>query len=155
MPEISFNEINPAIEQQIIAIWGDWVAEYGCLHYGDGCYSLAAVCDGKPIGFVSVYPAQLPPPLQMHWDAYIDVLDVHRDFRRRGIARALLHKTEQWAKAYGYRQIRSWSSDDKSEAIPMWYALGYGVCPAMMRGVSVKKEFIGKPINGFYVSKVL
>ena len=62
---------------------------------------------------------------------------------------------EEWAKAYGYRQIRAWSSDDKTEAIPMWYALGYGVCPAIMRGESVIKEFAGKPIYGFYVSKVL
>lgn len=155
MEKIKFQEIDTNLEQQIIEIWGSWVKDWSCLHYGDGCYSLAAVCDGKPIGFISAYPAQLPPPLQMHWDAYIDVLDVHRDFRRQGIARELLTRTEQWAKAYGYSQIRSWSSDDKSEAIPMWYALGYGVCPAVMRGVSVKKEFIGKPIHGFYVSKVL
>ncbi len=37
----------------------------------------------------------------------------------------------------------------------MWYALGYGICPAIMRGESVIKEFVGKPIYGFYVVKVL
>ena len=149
MPELIFKEINQEIEQQIIARWGNWVKEYNCLHYGDGCYSLAAMYDEKPIGFISTYPSQLPPPLQIHRDAYIDVLDVHKDFRRQGIARELLSKTEVWAKAYGYRQIRSWSSDDKSEAIPMWYALGYGVCPAIMRGVSVKKSFSGNRSTAF------
>lgn len=34
-------------------------------------------------------------------------------------------------------------------------ALGYGVCPAVMRGESVISEFVGKPIYGFYAVKVL
>lgn len=152
---IVYKEIDAKIEEQIVAIWGDWVLEYGCLHYGEGCYSLAAMVDGVPVGFISTYPARLPKPLDMHYDAYIDDLEVDKNYRRMGIASTLLSKTEEWARAYGYRQIRSWSSDDKAEAIPMWYALGYGVCPAIMRGVSVKKEFVGKPIYGFYVSKVL
>ena len=38
--------------------------------------------------------------------------------------------------------------------IPMWYSLGYGVCPAIMRGVCMIIELIGKPVYGFYVSKV-
>ncbi|MDE7282103.1 MAG: GNAT family N-acetyltransferase [Lachnospiraceae bacterium] len=155
MLKITFKEIDKEIEKQIVEIWGNWVTEYGCLHYGDGCYSLAAIYDGKPVGFISTYPVQLPVPLQMYSDAYIDDLEVHEDFRRQGIAREMLSMTESWAKAYGYHQIRSWSSDDKKEAIPMWYSLGYGVCPAIMRGISVIKEFIGKPVYGFYVSKVL
>lgn len=152
---IVYKEIDESIEKQIVNIWGDWVTEWGCLHYGDGCYSLAALVDGVPVGFISTYPLQLPEPLDMYCDAYIDDLEVAENYRRKGIASTLLSMTEEWAKAYGYRQIRSWSSDDKLEAIPMWYALGYGVCPAIMRGVSVIKEFIGKPIHGFYVSKVL
>lgn len=155
MSKIIFKEINREIEKQIIEIWGDWVVKYGCLHYGDGCYSLAALCDRKPVGFISAYPLQLPAPLQAYRDAYIDDIEVREDFRRQGIARKLLSMTEQWAKDYGYRQIRAWSSDDKTEAIPMWYALGYGVCPAIMRGECVIKEFAGKPICGFYAVKPL
>ena len=114
MSEIIFKEINPEIEKQIVGIWGDWVVKYGCLHYGDGCYSLAALCDGKPVGFISAYPLQLPEPLQAYRDAYIDDIEVHEDFKRQGIARKLLSMTEQWAKDYGYRQIRAWSSEDKT-----------------------------------------
>lgn len=155
MSDIVFKEITEEIEKQIVEIWGDWVIKYGCLHYGDGCYSLAALFGGKPIGFISAYPLRLPEPLQAHCDAYIDDIEVHEDFRRQGVARKLLSMTEQWAKAYGYRQIRAWSSDDKTEAIPMWYALGYGVCPAVMRGECVVEEFAGKPIYGFYAVKTL
>lgn len=153
--DIVYKEIDKDIEEQIAAIWGRWVIEYGCLHYGEGCYSLAALVDGVPVGFISTFPLQLPRPLDMHCDAYIDDLEVGESYRRKGIASRLLAMTEEWARAHGYRQLRAWSSDDKAEAIPMWYALGYGVCPAVMRGESVIKEFVGKPIYGFYAVKVL
>ena len=153
--DIVYKEIDKSIEEQIVQLWGDWVTKYNCLHYGEGCYSLAALADGVPVGFISVYPLQLPKPLDMYHDAYIADLEVDENYRRKGIAAKLTGMAEEWAKAYGYRQIRAWSSDDKTEAIPMWYALGYGVCPAIMRGESVIKEFAGKPIYGFYVSKVL
>ena len=152
---ITIQKISSEIENQITEIWGGWVKEYGCLHYGDGCCSLAALWNGKPVGFISAYPLQYPAPLQAYQDAYIDNIEVLPDFRRQGIAARLLAMTEQWAKDYGYRQLRSWSSDDKTEALAMWYALGYGICPAIMRGVSVKKGFEDKPICGFYVVKTL
>ena len=155
MSKFSFKEIDEKIEKQIVEIWGEWVVRYGCLHYEAGCYSLAALYDNKPIGFISTYPLQFPTPLHTHCDAYIDDIEVLSDFRRMGVARKLITMTEQWAKNYGYRQIRSWSTDDHSEAISMWYSLGYGICPAIMRGNSVIKELDGTPIYGFYVVKPL
>lgn len=106
MKNITFKEIDPDIAKQIVEIWGDWVVEYGCLHDGDGCYSLAALYDGTPVGYISTYPLQLQEPLQMYSDAYIDDLEVREEFRRQGIARELLARTEEWARAYGYRQLR-------------------------------------------------
>ena len=155
MYDIIFKEITKDIEDQIVDTWGDWVIKYGCLHYGEGCYSLAALYGGEPVGFISAYPLRFPEPLQEYCDAYIDDIEVREDFRKQGIASKLLLMTEQWAKSHGYRQIRAWSSDDKTEALGMWYAFGYGVCPAVMRGECVVKEFVGKPIYGFYVVKTL
>jgi len=152
---IAYSTIDDELEKKLNDVFGNWITEYQCLHYGEGCYSVAALCQGKPVGFISTCSLNLPSPLQQCSEAYIDVLEVHENFRRQGIASQLVLMTEAWAKEYGYRQIRSWSSDDKLEAISMWYALGYGMCPAIMRGMSVKKEFDGKPIYGFYVSKVL
>ena len=153
--EIIYKEIDNTIEARIVNIWGDWVTKYGCLHYGKGCYSLAALADGIPVGFISTYPAKLPKPLDLYCDAFIDDLEVDEKYRRQGIASKLLSITEEWARTTGYHQIRAWSSDEQDEAIPMWYALGYTVCPAIMRGESVIKEFAGKPIHGFYVAKIL
>jgi hypothetical protein len=50
---------------------------------------------------------------------------------------------------------KAWSSDDKTEAIFMWHSLNYCMCPAIMRRRSVIKEFIGKPVQGYYVAKIL
>lgn len=153
--DITFKEIDRRIESQITEIWGDWVLEYSCLHYGEDCCSLAAMWDNEPVGFISVYPLPFPEPLADYRDAYIDDLEVRKEFRRQKIASRLLSMAEQWSKEHGYRQIRSWSSDDKIEALSMWKNLGYGMCPAIMRGESVKKGFEGKPIYGFYVVKPL
>jgi hypothetical protein len=49
----------------------------------------------------------------------------------------------------GAYQIRAWSSDDKIEAIPMWKALGFGLCPATEhpRGQEVKGYFVAKELR--------
>ena len=155
MHNITYKQIDKAVEAAIISEFGQWIRDYGCIHHGEGCYSFAAFCADEPVGFISTFPLQYPAPLQECRDAYIDVIEVREAYRRQSIASKLIEMTEAWAKAYGYRQIRSWSADDKTEAIPMWYKLAYAVCPAVMRGESVIKEFAGKPIYGFYVAKVL
>ena len=150
-----YREIDKKTEELIVRIYGNWVREYNCIRYGEGCYSVVALVDNFPAGFISVYPRKLPEPFHEFCDAYIEVIEVHKEYRRRGIATELIKLAEAWAKEYGYRQISSWSSDDKKEALKMWYALDYGIMPAVMRGKSVIKEFENKPILGFYVSKML
>ncbi len=155
MLNITYREIDKEIEEKIINIFGEWVKKYNCLHYGEGCYSIAAMLNNQPIGFISIYNRNYPEPLSEYSEAFIDVIEVDENYRTRGIATKLLRLTEAWAKKYGYHQIGSWSSDDKKEAIQMWYALDYCVSPAVMRGQSVVKEFKNKPIHGFYVAKIL
>ncbi|MDF2541573.1 MAG: hypothetical protein K0S47_1291 [Herbinix sp.] len=155
MLNIIYKEIDCKIEEKIKDKYGSWVIDYRCLHYGDGCYSLAAVLDNEPIGFISVYERYYPEPLSNGSEVYIDVIEVHKDFQGFGIASKLLRLTENWAKDHGYHQISAWSSDDKKQAIQMWYALDYCVSPAVMRGESVITEFAKKPIYGFYVTKLL
>jgi GNAT superfamily N-acetyltransferase len=81
-------------------------------------------------------------------DWYIDILEVHKEFRRRGIATHLIELVYRAAKERGIYQIRSWSSEDKDEAIPMWKALGFGLCPATTYPQ-------GKEVKGYFVAKVL
>jgi GNAT superfamily N-acetyltransferase len=115
-----------------------------------GCPSLAALNSEEPIGFISTYPKKYPEPLPQYKDAYIDVLEVDEKYKRLGIARQLILTTENWAREYGYRQIRSWSSQVKKEAIPMWYALNYCMCPAR-----IWIEWRQKIVDLFYVAKML
>jgi GNAT superfamily N-acetyltransferase len=155
MSKIIYKEINKEIEEKIIVKYGKWVKEYNCIHHGKGCYSVAALNNDEPVGFISTYPLYYPEPMESYCDAYIDDIEVDEAYRRLEIATQLIKLTELWAKGYGYHQIRSWSSDDKKEAITMWYKLNYCMCPAIMRGTSVIREFVGKPVHGYYVSKIL
>lgn len=149
MQSIQYQEIDHALEEKIAQKFGAYVSEGNYIHRGDGCLSLAAVCNGEPVGFISTFKLRLPPPLNAYEGAYIDVLEVDAAFRRQGISSEMIHRTEQWAKAYGYRQIRAWSSEDKVEAIPMWYALDYCVCPTLLAHPT------HRTVPGVYVSKML
>jgi GNAT superfamily N-acetyltransferase len=75
-------------------------------------------------------------------------LEVHKDFRRRGIAKQLIAIAMERAKEKGAYQMRSWSSLDKTEAIPMWKAIGFGLCPA----TTFPK---GQKVRGYFVTKLI
>ena len=62
---------------------------------------------------------------------------------------------EDYAASKGFLQIRSWSSEDKSEALHMWYKLGFCMCPAAQLGPSVKPGYENQQIVGYYYGKVL
>lgn len=148
MNNIIYRQIDSVIEQRIIETFGEWTKNY--FHKGEGCLSLAAMDGEEPVGFISTYPKKYPEPLSQCKDAYIDVLEVAEKYRRLGIASELIKSTENWAKEYGYKQIRAWSSQDKEEAIPMWHALNYCMCPAR-----IWVDWCQKVVDGFYVAKTL
>ena len=83
------------------------------------------------------------------YEGFIDILEVHKDFRHRGIATQLIDMSLERVKEKGVYQVRSWSSLDKAEAIPMWKALGFGLCPATTfpKGQEVKGYFVVKLLN--------
>ena len=148
MDNITYKQIDLSIEQRIIELFGDWTKSY--LHQEEGCFTLVALDGDEPIGFISTNPAQFPEPLSDSKDAYIGVIEVAEKYRRKGIASRLIQNTESWAREYGYKQIRAWSSQDKKEAIPMWYVLNYCMCPAR-----IWVEWCQKVVDGFYVAKML
>ncbi|MGI6193201.1 MAG: GNAT family N-acetyltransferase [Christensenellales bacterium] len=152
---ILYREIDFEIEESIVRAFGEWVRDFECIHRGEGCCSIAAMAGDRPVGFISTCRRDYPEPLTGYYDAFIDVIEVDPAYRRSGIAKTLIRLTEEWARAYGYHQIGSWSSDDKKEAINMWYAMDYCVSPAVMRGESLLDEFKNHKIPGFYVAKML
>lgn len=134
-----------AIKTRVLNEWGEKAARH--MHISDG-FSIIAIEGEMLVGLISTYWKKLPRPLDDDFDAYIDILEVHKDFRRQGIATRLIEISMQRARQKGMRQIRSWSSEDKIEAIQMWKALGFGLCPA----TAYPK---GQEVKGFFVTKVL
>jgi ribosomal protein S18 acetylase RimI-like enzyme len=142
---IDYIEADEAWRLRIAQDWDETAARH--MHLVDG-FSILALSDGLPVGLISVYWKRLPPHLEPEVDAYIDILEVHRDFRRQGIARRLIACAMDRARAEGMTQIRAWSSEDKTEAIHLWKKLGFGLCPAVTysNGQSVKGFFVVKPL---------
>lgn len=152
---ITYREIKQDEVEMFAKKFGDYVIRFSCFHFGEGCYSFGAFDGDEPVGFISAYPEFLIPPLADEKDAYIDVIEVDAAYKRRGIASELVLRTERWAKDYGYRQIRTWSSDDKEEAIPMWRSLNYCLCPAYMYGEDFAPDPDGSLPLGYYAAKLL
>jgi GNAT superfamily N-acetyltransferase len=115
------------------------------MHLGDS-FSIVAWDQELLIGLISVYGKKLPLLETIDW--YIDILEVHKDYRRKRLATPLIQMVCERAKEKGIYQIRSWSSEDKVEAIPMWKALGFGLCPA-------KTYPQGKEVKGYFVARAL
>src|SRR5512147_831577 len=143
--DIHYLNIDEAWRERIAADWGEKAARH--LHFADG-FSIMAMHDEQSVGLISTYWRELPPPLPPTMEAYIDFLEVRPDYRRRGIARELITLSVQRACEQRVYQVRSWSSEDKLAAIPMWQHLGFGLCPA--------RTFPGgQEVRGYFVTKVL
>jgi GNAT superfamily N-acetyltransferase len=126
--------------------WGDVAARH--LHFADG-FSLLALDGDNPVGLIAVQWRDLPLPfVPGTCEGFIDILEVRPQVRRQGIATALIARSAERARARGAYQLRSWSSLDKTEALPMWQALDFGLCPA----VTFPR---GQEVRGYFVAKVL
>ncbi|MCL4506184.1 MAG: GNAT family N-acetyltransferase [Chloroflexi bacterium] len=143
--DIEYRDVDESWTQRVASEWGANAAEH--MHFTDG-FSIIAFYAGKPIGLISVYWQTLPPPLIDTIEAYIDIIEVLATFRRRGIAKRMIEITVGRARAQGSHQLRAWSSEDKTEAIPMWKALGFGLCPATT--YPLRQE-----IRGYFVTKIV
>jgi len=153
MQNIIYRQIDDAIEERIIAWFGDAIVKYDMLPKRDDCYRVAAMCAEQAVGFAAASPAQWPPPLAQYSDVFIHSIEVAEPFRRHGIGRKLITSLEDWARVNGYRQIRAWSSYESPEALHMWYTMGYAMCPATE---PIYENGQIKGLNpGYYYAKIL
>lgn len=142
---LTYLEADETLKRRVETEWGEKAARH--MHLTDG-FSIVALDEEILVGLISVYRKTLLPPLADSFDWYIDILEVQEDYRRKGIAAHLIEMICERAKQEGVYQVRSWSSEDKIEAIPMWKALGFGLCPAITCPQ-------GKEVKGYFVAKVL
>jgi ribosomal protein S18 acetylase RimI-like enzyme len=143
---LDFVDADKALKDKVRYEWGEKVAHH--MHLEDG-FSILVMQENLLVGLISIYWKTLPAPLLETQEGYIDILEVQEDFRRRGVATQLINLSLERAKERGVFQIRAWSSLDKTEAIPMWKALGFGLCPATTypNGQEVKGYFVVKLLN--------
>jgi GNAT superfamily N-acetyltransferase len=142
---LRFIDADEAWKDRVLEEWGETSARH--MHLEDG-FSILAIGGNNLVGLISVYWKTLPSPLPETQEGYIDILEVHRDFRRKGIATHLIDLSLQRATEKRVYQMRGWSSFDKREAIAMWKALGFGLCPAATYPN-------GQPVTGYFVTKLL
>ncbi|QMS84815.1 GNAT family N-acetyltransferase [Candidatus Xianfuyuplasma coldseepsis] len=136
------------LRNQIKENYGDVAYDY--MEIGDNIYSLIAIEDNTIIGFISTYTQPLKEPLEDTMEAYINIIEVHKDYRRQGIASTLINETEHYFKRQGIPQIRAWSSMDKVEAIQLWQALNYNLSPTT---IHIDSKNVN--VEGYYVVKSL
>jgi len=123
-----------------------WV-RYLCL---EGGFSIIAFSGEAPVGLISVKWQDLPPPLPLTREGYINIIEVTEKCRRKGIGRKLVELALAKAKTERVVQVRAWSTNDKLEAIPMWKALGFTLCPvthSMWKNTEVTGYFVAKRLD--------
>lgn len=145
MTPITYTDADEAWRERIDREWGHLAARH--MHLADG-FSIVALAGAEPVGLIAVVWRDLPAPLAPTVEAYIDIIEVRPAFRRQGIAARLVELAAARARTRGAYQLRAWSSADKVEAIPMWRALGFGLCPATTYpdGQEVRGFFVARPL---------
>lgn len=124
---IQFVDADAVLKDRVLNEWGELQARH--MHLDDG-FSIVAIFGSTLVGLISIAWKLLPPPLLETHEGFIDIIEVHQDFRRKGIAKRLVDLSLKRAGAEGAYQVRAWSSSDKMEAIRMWKALDSCLCPA-------------------------
>ena len=110
--------------------------------------TFTAIDKNEPVGFISVKKFNLYPPIEHEHDLLIWIIEVRPEYRRKGIAKALIKRAADYGREIGSVQLRAWSSSDKTEAIPMWKSLGFGLSPG-------HEYHEGKKIHGYHATRSL
>ena len=148
MEDVEFVTADQYLKERIVEEWETYMPSVGNYIVLENGFTIVAMHESKPVGLVAVSYGKLDPPLSSTIEAYIDDLEVLDGYRRRGIGRKLVELAEERATREGACQLRSWSTNDKGEAIRMWKALGFGLCP-------VTHAMWGPEITGYFVTKTL
>ena len=143
---IEYKQIDDLILGKIVEIYGEWVKKY--IFIRDDTFAFVAMDGDMPSGFICVTPRALMYPLEHLKDAYIEVIEVHENYKGQGIGRHLVICGEEWARKAGFKQIRTHHNNEALNAIKLSNSLNYGLCPH-------EYEVDGKKYTGYWVVKVL
>ena len=103
----------------------DSVRDIHCVIAASSASVLLAEIDGRLAGtIIGTYDG---------WRAHVYRLAVHPDFRRRGLALALVAELEKWFAQQGVRRIIPLVEKEHADAMGFWKAAGYTVDPRIVR----------------------
>jgi ribosomal protein S18 acetylase RimI-like enzyme len=142
---IRFILADPAWKSRIALDWNENAARH--LHFDDG-FTILATLEGEAVGLLSVYWQELSDLTGDTTEGYIDIIEVVKEYRRLGIARYLLKLAAERASKRGAFQLRTWSSNDKTEVLSLWRSLDFDLAPAVTFPG-------GQEVHGPYVTMVL
>lgn len=134
--------------KQILLQYGDKLG--GEVTNGENVYNLIAVKDDIIVGFISTEIRELETPLEDISEAYIKVIEVHKDYRNFRVATRLIERTEKHFMALGINQIRGWASAEQVEFIDFWNKLDFSFSSATIW----VEETMSKQ-EGYYIIKKL
>ena len=83
---------------------------------------MVAECEGHVVGWVHTLVAEF---VEVDPFVVIGGLVVDRNYRRKGVGRALMRHAETWAAQHGCSVVRLWSSSGRTAAHQFYRALGY------------------------------
>jgi len=142
---INYKQMDEKILAQIDDVFGEGTRRHIPVR-ADGV-TLAAMDGDMPVGFICVTPRALTYPLEHIKDVYIEIYEVHENYRWQGIGRYLVTCGEKWARQQGFKQIRTHHNNKAVAAINMSRALGFGMCPHVYSNE--------EGCAGYHVAKVL
>ena len=142
MNTIQYIECDADLKKKVGEAMGE-VAERH-IRLEDG-YAIVALDGQAPVGLIAVYRRLLPDPLGGTDEGFINIIEVAASHRRRGIGRQLVEMSIKRSRQESRYQLRGWSSAGRADdAIRMWKALGFALCPATVypHGEEVKGYFV-------------
>jgi len=145
MNEIQFVECDADLRRRVGQAMGEVAERHVCLDDG---FTIVALDGATPVGLLAIRRRRLPEPVPETYDGFVNIIEVAAPYRRRGIARQLVELSIDRCRQLGLYQVRGWSSVDKLEAIPMWRALGFALCP----GIEIHG---GREIKGYLFAQKL
>jgi len=121
--DITFIAADDKLKTRIQQEWPSNAGDFICLD--ENSFSLVALAAGTPVGAVSAHKRALAEPLCTLHEAFISIVEVSEDYRRRGIGRALVEAVIAWAGREGMFQVGAWSMKTRSEVLHLWRKLGF------------------------------
>ncbi|AIO18400.1 Acetyltransferase (GNAT) family protein [Candidatus Izimaplasma bacterium HR1] len=128
--------------------FGEVKAEYVSLEIND--YSLIAMKDKTVVGFISTKLNPLLEPLCEVNEAFVEILEVHPNYQKQGVASKLIEKTEKYFRSEGISQLRAWALNNNPNYINLWKKFDYCLSPTK---IHIKEQ--NKYLDGYHFIKKL